>query len=153
MKKASGLTPDLSSNGNLILLLFLMCMFAITGVGCENSSSKPTKPKFALSAYKEQERIRLRKELVSLEISIQRELDKVSRDYREGNEQTRSVLLNADRKLKSNKSKIEKALHDIENANETNWNNVQNITLHTMGDIRLSTDQLAFKIENLFDEK
>jgi hypothetical protein len=150
MKKTSGLTPVLSSNRNLIFLLFPMCLFLITSIGCENMSPKEVKPKFALSADKEQERIQLRKELMSLEISIQRELDKVSRDYREGNEQRRSALHNADRKLKSNKSKIEKALHDIENANEANWNHVQNITRRTLGDIKLSIDQLAFKIEELF---
>jgi hypothetical protein len=134
-------------------LLFWLMMFILALFSCEHDKQLNATPKFTFSAENERERNELRKELVDLQKDIDREIDKVNEKLAASSDLSRENLLYADRKLKSNRSKLDKALLDINNCNEGDWDAVKRATHATALEIKSSYNQVAYKYDDLFGNR
>jgi hypothetical protein len=91
--------------------------------------------------------------LRQLQASIDKELEKVRESFDVVDKENRDKLFYTDRKLKSNRAKLEKALMDIEGSNDENWQTVRELTRETTAEIDASFSRLAYQHEDLLNEK
>jgi hypothetical protein len=143
---------NFTSRVRAALVLFLLFMLLVAMVSCDNRSLTPTMEKSLLNQKNEGERKELRRELKQLQASIDKELEKVRESFDVVEKENRDELFYADRKLKSNRAKLEKALMDIENSNDGNWQAVRELTRETTAEIDASFSQVAYQHEDLLNE-
>ena len=87
--------------------------------------------------------------LIALRSDIDRQLEKVEDHLAPGQGSVKQEYFIADRKLKSQRAKVEKALWDIDNCEEVQWNIVRESTAEVTTGVQSSLNQLAFKFEDL----
>jgi hypothetical protein len=133
------------------LVLFLLLMLIVAMVSCESAESKELKAERKFSGKNENERFQLIKELEQLEVRIDRELKRVEENLFVVDQRDRNELFYTDRKLKSSRAKVEKALRDIRECDEANWEQIKSATIRSKGEITASFDQIAFQFQNLLN--
>jgi hypothetical protein len=144
---------NLTSRVRAALVLFLLFMLLVAMVSCDTRIPTPAANKSVLNHKNESERKVLKRELRQLQASIDKELEKVRESFDVVDKENRDKLFYADRKLKSNRAKLEKALMDIEGSNDENWQTVRALTRETTAEIDASFSQLAYQHEDILNEK
>jgi hypothetical protein len=135
------------------LVLFLLLMLLVAIVSCNEGPGISTAKKSELTPENETERTALRRELKQLQASIDKELEKVRESFDVVDKGNRDELFYADRKLKSNRAKLEKTLIDIENSNDKTWESLRETARKTTVEIDASFNQIAYQHEDLLNEK
>lgn len=142
---------SLSAKVRLVLVLFLLCMLLFALVSCENKAAPTAEPwRASLSAEKESERTQLMANFNQLRKDIDREIEKLRRQYETIDSNLRDKWNMADRKLKSNRAKADKIIHDLHNCTDENWESVKTSTLKIAGEIKSSNQSLAYDFQEWF---
>jgi hypothetical protein len=150
MKRSLLISLDTKVRGALVLFLFVMLVIALAS--CESNLEYEPETKFILSDDHELKRNELRKELKILQFTIDRELDKLGKQSRATAQKNWSeMIVHTDNRLQSSKSRIEKALHDLDDASEEQWQDVELATRTLASEIKSSFHQIAYQIEDFYN--
>jgi hypothetical protein len=142
---------SVKSRVRFALLLLMLFLLLVSLMSCENQNEPQVVARFSFSPKSEAERRELRRDLKQLQSSIDRELEQIRESTMLVDKVAREELFLADRKLKSSRSKIEKALHDMNNCKEADWDRVKMATLQLTQDIETSHRQLAYKFDDIIE--
>lgn len=149
MKRSLLISLDTKVGGALVLFLFVMLVIALSS--CESNLEYEPETKFILSRDHELQRNELRKELKILQFTIDRELDKLGKQSQATTQDWSEMLVHTDNRLQNSKSRIEKALHDLDDASEEQWLDVALATRTVAGEIKSSFHQIAYQIEDFYN--
>lgn len=141
----------LSAKVRLVLVLFLLFMFIFALLSCDSGSRPASQPlRASLSAANESERSLLVEDVSRLRKNIDREIEKLRQQYETIDSRSRDRWNFADRKLKSNRAKADKIIHDLQNCTDETWESVKTSTLKIAGEIKSSNQTLAYDFQEWF---
>lgn len=128
----------------------LLFTFFIIVVRCDKASTSELKGSpNPMSAKNESERTQLSADVRQLKKDVERGIEKLRLHYTRIDKSDQGQWQYADRKLKSNRSKADRVLHDLHYSTDQTWESVKASTLKIIGDIKSSNNTVAYQFQEL----
>src|SRR5688572_3040421 len=130
------------------LILGAVLASAVTFMQCSRSTeNKVDEAQEAIVEDIKDQKEEVAKDLRTLRDDINAKLDKVSKELEKGDIEAKEDLNNVKDRLTEQRDKVETALDQISNSSDETWDDIQQASRNTAGEIKLEFQKLGERID------